>query len=128
MGLILSIAGGGAIGAVARHLSTVWIVGTTPEDFPWGTAIINVTGSFLLGFALVSMSARPVSDEVRGFVTVGLLGAFTTFSTFSQETVTLLQAGYYVRAAVYVLGSVSVGLLAVVAGAALASNTVSTSG
>ena len=124
----MSVAGGGALGALARHYMTAWVVGVTPDEFPWATALVNIIGCFLLGFAIVVMSVRPVSAELRGFATVGLLGAFTTFSTFSQETLTLLQAGYYGRASLYVLGSVGLGLLAVVAGAALASNTVSPTG
>ena len=123
---MFAVAGGGALGALARHYLTAWVAGMASAEFPWGTLIVNVVGSFCLGFLLIAMTIRPVSDEVRGFATVGLLGAFTTFSTFSQEAVTLFQAGYQGRAAAYVLSSVLVGLLSVAVGAALASNTLST--
>ena len=123
VGVVLSVAAGGALGAVGRYSLTSWVAGTTSSTFPWGTALVNVLGSFALGFALVAMTTRPVSDEVRGFLTAGVLGAFTTFSTFSGETVTLVESGLYGRATAYVLGSVLLGLLGVVAGAALASST-----
>ena len=124
VGVILSVAVGGALGAVARHGMTAWVADATSGTFPWGTALVNVLGSFALGFALVAMATRPASDELRGFLTAGFLGAFTTFSTFSQEAVTLVQSGFYGRATVYVLGSVTLGLLGVIAGAALASSSI----
>jgi CrcB protein len=118
--LYLYLAAGGIIGTLARYGLGKWIPTWAGTDFPWHTLIINLTGSFVLGFAMRASETLPVSPEVRGFVTVGFCGAFTTFSTFSFEAVTLMQEGQWARAAAYALGSVALGLLAVFAGLSLA--------
>lgn len=87
---------------------------------PWGTFVVNVVGSFLLGFSFRYLEAVAVSPEFRILIAVGFLGAFTTFSTFSYETVALLQEGAWARGAAYAGGSVLLGLAGVVAGLALA--------
>lgn len=107
-------------GTLARYGLGKWIPTWAGTDFPWATLAINLAGSFVLGFAMRAAETMPISPEVRGMVTIGFCGAFTTFSTFSLETVTLLQAGEWGRGAVYALGSMALGVLAVLAGLAAA--------
>jgi CrcB protein len=88
--------------------------------FPWGTLAVNVVGSLTLGFVLVWLQATVTSAELRELVTIGFLGSFTTFSTFSYETVAMVRDGEWWRAGGYAAGSVVLGVLAVVVGAAAA--------
>jgi fluoride exporter len=108
--LLFLIAAGGGAGAVARYLVGVWVQGWAGAAFPWGTLGVNLLGCLLLGGAMRVMEGAAASPEVRGLVTVGFLGAFTTFSTFSLEAVVLLQRGEWLRAAAYVGASVVFGL------------------
>jgi CrcB protein len=121
--LLVFIALGGAVGAVARYGIGGWIHGLVGSSFPWGTFAVNLVGSFALGFAIRTLHASTVASEFRGFLTIGLFGAFTTFSTFSYEAVTLLQDGEWERASAYLFGSVAAGVAAVIAGLWLASVT-----
>jgi fluoride exporter len=114
MQLIL-IAVAGALGAVARYGLGGWIQDRA-AFFPWGTLVVNVLGSLLLGFAFRYLEATAVPAEWRQAVTIGFIGAFTTFSTFSYEAVALAQDGDWQRAGAYVLASVGLGLAAVVVG------------
>jgi CrcB protein len=117
--ILLYIAIGGAAGALARYGLGGWIQGRAGFGFPWGTLVVNVLGCLLIGFALRYLEAVRLTPEVRAFVGVGLLGAFTTFSTFGYETVALLEEGAWTRAAAYTLGSVILGIAAVYLGTAL---------
>lgn len=117
---VVAVALGGALGAVSRYLLGSWIQSMSGGSFPWGTWTVNVLGSLLLGFAMVWLTETLASAELRLFVAMGFLGSFTTFSTFSFETVELIREGLWMRAGVYSLGSLMVGVLAVVAGAAAA--------
>lgn len=117
---LVAVALGGALGAVSRYLLGSWIQTMSGGSFPWGTWTVNVLGSLLLGFAMVWLTDTLASAELRLFIAMGFLGSFTTFSTFSLETVELIQEGMWMRAGVYSLGSLAIGLLAVVAGAAAA--------
>lgn len=117
------MAAGGAIGAVARYTVGGWVHGIAGWSFPWGTLTVNVVGCLGLGFVLRVMQASTATIELRTFLSIGVLGAFTTFSTFSYEAVLLLQDGEWARAAAYVVGSVVAGLAAVIAGFWLASVT-----
>lgn len=117
---LVAVALGGALGAVSRYVLGSWIQGMAGGSFPWGTWTVNALGSLLLGFAMVWLTETLASAELRLFVAMGFLGSFTTFSTFSLETVELVREGLWMRAGVYSLGSVAVGVLAVVAGAAAA--------
>lgn len=89
---LIFIAAGGAIGAVFRFLVSNGIHSFMSRDFPYGTLTVNVIGSFVMGMSYVMLIERlNVSPEWRAFIVVGLLGAFTTFSTFSIETLVLIQ-------------------------------------
>lgn len=106
MSMILSIATGGAIGAVGRYLTMASIGHWFGHGFPYGTLVVNIIGSFAFG-ALIEVLALTWSPsaEVRAFFVVGLLGAFTTFSTFSLDVVTLIERGEFLPAASYIIAS-----------------------
>ena len=107
MNLILSIALGGALGAVSRHLLAERLQHVFGSGFPSGIMIVNILGSFLMGLMISLFATKMnVSQEMRAFVTVGLLGGFTTFSTFSMETVLLIERGQAGLAMGYAAGSV----------------------
>ncbi len=113
---------GGALGTLARWLISVWALPISRE-LPWGTIVINVLGSFVIGFfgALTLAQGRyPASETMRLFVMVGLCGGFTTFSSFSLQTLDLLRAGAVFRAAANVALSVVLCVAAASAGHALA--------
>jgi len=108
----------GAAGAVARHLVGTWI-GRLPggRAFPWGTLVVNTAGSFLLGLVTGLFVGRgALAPEVKAVLGTGFLGAFTTFSTWSVDTVLLLEAGRWLPAAANVAFSLALGLVAVWAG------------
>ena len=108
---------GGFLGANARYLVAGWITERLGSAFPYGTLIINVSGSFILGFFLEFISDRLFDHpNWRLFFAIGFLGAYTTFSTFSFESLALLQEGLYFRALANIGGSVILGLIAVLAG------------
>lgn len=109
--LVLYIAVGGALGAVARYALGGWIHSWAGAGFPWGTFAVNAIGSLLIGFSVHYLDATGAAPELRAFVAAGILGAFTTFSTFTYEAIVLLQQGAWARAAAYTLGSLLVGLL-----------------
>jgi len=118
---ILLIMAGGALGAALRYASGVGLVRLLGKDFPYGTLFVNVFGSFLLGFFTVLLAQRvSISDDLRLALTIGLLGAFTTFSTFSLETVQLFEHGAYVKAAANIVLNLSLTILAVMLGMTLA--------
>lgn len=113
MKLILAIAAGGALGAIGRHLVMVQVGHWFGTGFPLGTIVVNVLGSFVLG-VLVELMALIWSPslELRAFLTVGALGAFTTFSTFSMDAVLLYERGAHAQVAAYVAASVIFSILA----------------
>ncbi|MBO6949620.1 MAG: fluoride efflux transporter CrcB [Rhodospirillales bacterium] len=117
MTTILYVAAGGAIGAVGRY-GVVSLAGAVlGHGFPYGTLIVNVVGSFVLGVLIeVSALAWSPSPEVRAMIVIGVLGAFTTFSTFSLDVVTLMTRGETAHAMVYVAVSVVVSIAALWAG------------
>lgn len=117
----LAIALGGALGSVLRFAMNEALSARFGRAFPWGTLSINVIGSFLIGLAAVLLVERwDLSPAVRLGLMVGVLGGFTTFSSFSLEVVNLAQNGALLRAMLYVLASVSVCVLAAAAGIHLA--------
>jgi CrcB protein len=114
---ILWVALGGAIGAAGRYSVNVWsgrLVGTA---FPWHTLTVNVLGCFIMG-ALVEVMALKlnVSNDIRAFLTTGILGGFTTFSAFSLDFALLVERKSYLAAGAYAAGSVVVSLAAVFVG------------
>jgi fluoride exporter len=119
--LLFYIAAGGAAGALARFGVGGWVHSWAGERFPWGTIVVNLLGSFLIGYAVRYLEAVPASPELRALITIGLLGSFTTFSTYTYEAVALLRDGEWLRAGLYSLGSLAAGVVAVAVGAATAS-------
>ncbi len=117
---ILLAAFGGAIGSVLRYLVGVFSVRWFGPSFPWGTLAVNVVGSFIIGL-MVEMIARRfnASMELRVFIVTGILGGFTTWSSFSLDTMVLFERGAIAAAAAYVIGSLVVSFAAVFAGLAL---------
>ena len=114
--MILAVAAGGAIGSVARYL--VGIGSTRPFGlaFPWGTLIINIAGSFLIGaFAEMFALKWNLPQDARVFLTVGICGGFTTFSTFSLDVYVLMERGDWWLAASYIAGSVVLSIAALIA-------------
>jgi CrcB protein len=110
---LIAIAGGGALGALLRFWVSTGVYRLAGRGFPWGTLAVNLVGSFLMGLLFVLFLERSlVSGEVRAAVLVGLLGAFTTFSTFSIETLNLLEQADYLEALWNALASVLMCLLA----------------
>jgi len=109
---LTAVAIGGAAGAVMRWLMAGAVQRWTGTAFPWGTFAVNALGSFLLGFLFVWLIERSTASElVRLALTVGMLGAFTTFSTYSLESIRLLQEGALGMAAANVFGQVVVCLV-----------------
>ena len=116
MGMVLAVGVGGGIGALARYYIVGWIQ-AVGSSFPWGIFVVNITGGLLMGMIVEASALKlNLSPELRSFLTVGILGGYTTFSTFSLDSVLLLQKGEYAQAAVYVIGSVVLSILALVAG------------
>jgi fluoride exporter len=115
------IAAGSAVGGVSRYLLGGVIQRLLDTTFPTGTLFINVTGSFLLG-AIVrfAMDTPWISPEVRAFLTIGICGGYTTFSTFSYESVAMMEDGQWTRAGLYVVASVGLSILATFLGLAAA--------
>jgi CrcB protein len=118
--MIYWVAAGGAIGSVARYLVNVWSGRLLGTDFPWHTFFVNVLGCFAMG-ALIELMALKlnVSNEIRAFLTTGVLGGFTTFSAFSLDFALLIERKAFAAAALYTAGSVVLSLIAVFAGLAL---------
>jgi CrcB protein len=118
--IVWAIAVGAAVGGLARYYLGMAIQQRTGVSFPWGTLVINVTGSLLLGFIIRYALAVEVSVELRALLTTGFCGGYTTFSTFSYETAALLEDGQYERAGAYAFGSVLISLAATFCGFLLA--------
>ena len=116
-GILIAIALGGAIGSLLRYFVASAIQSPANSGFPIGIFIVNITGGLLMGI-IVELSALKLNltPEVRAFLTVGILGGYTTFSTFSLDSVLLLQRGAYASAALYIGGSVLLSIAALFAG------------
>jgi len=121
MNQVLAIAGGGAAGALLRYWVSNGVYLLAGRDFPYGTLVVNVLGSLLMGFLYIWLLERiPAGAAMRAFVVIGLLGAFTTFSTFSMETLILMEAGQMGRAMLNILISVILCIGAAALGVTLA--------
>lgn len=115
---LAQVAVGGAIGSMARYLTYVAVTRGIGLGFPWGTVIVNIAGSFLMGVLAALLVERGASRHAP-FLMTGILGGFTTFSAFSLDAVALWERGEAVQATAYVAGSVILSLAALVAGLAL---------
>ena len=103
---------GGLLGANARYLVSVWAARRIGPEFPYGTLIVNLSGSLLLGFLVTAVAASAAyGREIQLLVPIGFVGAYTTFSTFAYESVGLLRRRAYGLAVTNVLGSTMLGLL-----------------
>ena len=123
MGMYLAVALGGALGTVGRYFISGVVANAFGETFPWGTLIINVTGSFVIGFfaTLTGPDGRIlVGSTARQFVMIGICGGYTTFSAFSLQTLYLMNDGEWLYAGGNIVISVVACMLAVWAGHALA--------
>jgi CrcB protein len=118
---VLAVAIGGAIGSVARYLVAIGSGKIFGINFPWGILIINVTGSFLIGAFVGLFATRwDLPQSIRIFLTVGICGGYTTFSTFSLDSYYLMERGQLLAALAYIVGSVVLSICALVGGLYLA--------
>ena len=117
LGILLAVALGGALGSLLRYFVAGAVQSAASSGYPWGIFIVNITGGLLMG-VIVELSALKLqlTPEVRAFLTVGILGGYTTFSTFSLDSVLLIQRGAYVSAAAYIVGSTVLSIGALFAG------------
>jgi len=118
----LAIGSGGALGAVARHALNLYVQQRISSTFPAGIFIINVTGSFVIGLLAGALAANrlQLSHQARAFLIIGFLGGFTTFSSFSLDTLALARDGHPGQAILNVAGQVGLSLLGVWIGFRLA--------
>ena len=112
---ILFVGLGGALGSIARYLVSTWVQTTTKNvNFPFGTLTVNLVGCFAIGFLVQLAEARGVfTSEYRAFVFIGILGGFTTFSSFGNETLNLARGGEMLNALTNIGLNVVIGLFAV---------------
>ena len=123
---LLAIAAGGAAGAILLHGVNIGAVKLFGHGFPFGTFIVNVTGSALMGVVIILLAQMNAPHETfRLFIVTGFLGAFTTFSTYSLDAVTLIQRGDILYAGLYIGGSVIVSITALFAAMALTKGLIS---
>lgn len=121
MGPFLLIAVGAVCGANARYLISTWAAKRFGVAFPYGTLLVNASGSCLMGLLLTLLAGRlGAAADARALLAVGFLGAYTTFSTFAYETVALIRQGSIRLACVNALGSAAAGIVGAAAGIALA--------
>lgn len=116
MKLILIIGIGGFIGTIFRYIISIGIQNKFLSSYPFGTFTVNIIGCFLIGIIYALSDRGNISVEWRLFIATGILGGFTTFSSFSNETVSMLRDAQYGFALLYVLSSVTIGILATFAG------------
>jgi CrcB protein len=116
----IAIAGGGAIGAALRHGVSLLSLRLMGPAFPWGTLTVNVVGCAAMGFLVAWLAGRePNPMALRAFLAVGLLGGFTTFSAFALDLVTLYRERAFAPAAIYLLASIILSVVGLLAGLAL---------
>ena len=117
MGVIAAVGIGGGIGALIRYYVAGWIQPAWWPGFPFGIFVVNITGGLVMGLitALAALKLQ-MAPEMRAFLTTGILGGYTTFSTFSLDSALLMERGAYAQAAAYVVGSVVLSILAIFLG------------
>ena len=114
MNMILAIALGGGLGSVSRHYTVTAATNLWGAAFPYGTLLVNVLGSFIIGALMETLALKwQVSQEMRGFLFTGFLGGFTTFSAFSLDVLKLAETNQFFTALIYVLLSVGLSLAAI---------------
>lgn len=117
---VMALSAGGILGVNARYWVGVWIAGRASANFPWATFAVNVTGSFAIGVTIGLLRHLPAHGGARLMLVTGLLGGYTTFSTFAYESTSLWERGAFARSLAYMVGSVASGFAAVLLGATLA--------
>ena len=117
---IIQVAIGGAIGAVGRYLTGVAAVRVMGHGYPWGTLTVNIVGSFLMGVLIVFLMTKDGGLRIAPLLMTGMLGGFTTFSAFSLDALTIFERGQVGQAALYVIASVVLSLLAIFLGVMIA--------
>jgi CrcB protein len=117
MGVIAAVGVGGGIGALIRYYVASWIQPAWWPGFPFGIFVVNITGGLVMGLLTALMALKlNVSPEMRAFLTTGILGGYTTFSTFSLDSALLIERGAWGQAALYVIGSAVLSILAIFVG------------
>ena len=112
-GVIAAVGIGGGIGALIRYFMASWIQPSWWPGFPFGILVVNVTGGLIMGLVVALAAVKmSISPELRAFLTTGILGGYTTFSTFSLDSALLMQRGAYTQAAAYIVGSVVLSIVA----------------
>lgn len=117
---IIQVAIGGAIGAVGRYLTGVAAVRVMGHGYPWGTLTVNIVGSFLMGVLIIVLMGKDGGIRFAPLLMTGMLGGFTTFSAFSLDALTIFERGHVGQAALYVIASVVLSLLAIFLGVMVA--------
>ena len=117
LGILLAVALGGALGSLLRYVVAGAVQSATWPGFPWGIFVVNISGGFVMGI-IVELSALKLNltPEMRAFLTVGILGGYTTFSTFSLDSALLIERGDYSGAGLYIAGSAVLSIMALFAG------------
>src|SRR4051812_2951543 len=116
MGTVFAVGVGGGLGALARYYIAGWVQ-PAGAAFNWGIFVVNISGGLLMGLIVEASALKlNLSPELRSFLTVGILGGYTTFSTFSLDSALMLQKGQYGLAAAYMIGSVVLSIAALFAG------------
>jgi CrcB protein len=115
--VLAAVAVGGAIGSAARYLIAGWVQSVAWTGFPYGIFVVNISGGLIMGLLTELMALKwNVSLEMRAFLTTGILGGYTTFSTFSLDSALLIERGAYTSAGLYITGSAILSVVALFAG------------
>lgn len=116
--IILAVGAGGFLGAISRFLIATFVQKLTGPAFPYGTLAVNILGSFIIGYLFLFFE-HTIAPTQKAILVTGFLGALTTFSTFSLETVVMMQSGFFVKAGLNIVLNATLCVVATVAGMAL---------
>jgi len=119
---VIAISLGAIAGALTRYYLTIWFANRFGMNFPYGTFFINISGCLVMGFfaTLATQKINIISPEIRLMISTGFLGAYTTFSTFGLDTISLLQKGAFISGITYLLGSTILGIISIQLGIIIA--------